>query len=258
MHNVVVEAARFLAAHADQRITLHDVADHVSYSPFHLARSFERVIGVPPGHYLAAQRFQRAKQILITRDDSVLDICYAVGFNSVGTFTSRFRSAVGVTPSQFRRLPDQIGTPRRPVTIAGPADNGAVVSGTIRMSPAAGALAGLSPAIYVGVFPRRDPRGVPVAGALLADTTDYLLTGIPAGTYWVLAAALPMHGDGRSQLMPRHAVGGSAPQPIRVAPTNLAHHRDLFLDVTTDWAPPIVVALPALAGADAQDRRRPG
>ncbi|PRZ29506.1 AraC-like DNA-binding protein [Antricoccus suffuscus] len=256
MRNVAVEAARFLAMHADQQITLHDVADHVSYSPFHLARSFERVIGVPPGHYLASQRFQRAKQILLTCDDSVLDVCYAVGFNSVGTFTSRFRSAVGVTPTQFRRLPDQIGSPVRPIRIIGPAGRGAVVSGAIRMSSAAVALAGARPSIYVGLFARRDPRGVPVAGALLTGTTDYVLTGVPSGTFWVLASALSTHADSHAQLVPKQTVSGGAPQPIHAGPDNLAHRRDLFLDIAADWAAPVLVALPALATAGAQDRRR--
>lgn len=41
------EAARFIAVHADADIALGDVADHVGYSPFHLARSFERELGVP-------------------------------------------------------------------------------------------------------------------------------------------------------------------------------------------------------------------
>lgn len=256
MLNVVVEAARFLSMHADQQITLHDVADHVSYSPFHLARSFERVIGIPPGHYLASQRFQRAKQILITCDDSVLDVCYAVGFSSVGTFTSRFRSAVGVTPTQFRRLPDQIGAPSRPITIVGSARQGGVVSGAVRLSPGATALAGAGPSIYVGVFARRDPRGIPLAGALLAGTTDYVLAGVPAGTYWVLASALSAHADSHAQLVPQQTVGGGARQPIHVSPGNRAHRRDLFLDITADWAAPVVVALPALATVGAQDRRR--
>lgn len=256
MHNVAIEAARFLATHADQQITLHDVADHVSYSPFHLARSFERVIGVPPGQYLAAQRFQRAKQILITREDSVIDVCYAVGFNSVGTFTSRFRSAVGVTPTQFRRLPDQIGTPDRPITIVGAAVHGGVVSGVVRLAPVAAELTGVAPSIYVGLFARRDPRGIPVAGALLTGTTNYALTGVPPGTYWVLASALSPHADSRTQLVPQQTIGGGAPQPVRVGPSNLVHHRDLFLDVAADWMAPVVVALPALAAAGAQDRRR--
>lgn len=256
MHTVAVEAARFLAAHADQQITLHDVADHVSYSPFHLARSFERVIGVPPGKYLAAQRFQRAKQILITRDDSVLDTCYAVGFTSVGTFTSRFRSAVGVTPTQFRRLPDQIAAPARPASVAGPDPHGGVVSGVVRLSPAAAALSGATPSIYVGLFARRDPCGIPVAGALLPGTADYMLTGVPSGSYWVLASALSPDADTRAQLVPQQTVGGGAPQPIQVSPANLVHRRDLFLNIVADWVAPVVVALPALATARAQDRRR--
>ena len=87
MHDVSVKAARFITEHAPERIVLADVADHVGYSPFHLARLFERHVGVPPGQFLAAHRFQRAKWLLLSGDERIIDVCFAVGFTSVGTFT---------------------------------------------------------------------------------------------------------------------------------------------------------------------------
>lgn len=257
MQNVVVEAARFLATHADQRIALRDVADHVSYSPFHLARAFERYFGVPPGQYLAAQRFQRAKKLLLSSDERIIDVCYAVGFSSVGTFTTRFAGAVGLSPTAFRRLPDLLtDAPPRPVVVAGSAKGGGVVTGSVRMSRAASDALGPSPSIYVGLFTRRDPRGVPVAGALLTEIPDYVLTDVPPGTYWVLSSALSARADAQEQLVPARTIGGGAPTPVQVTATNALHRRDVLLGVGEDWVAPVVVALPALASVDAQDRRR--
>ncbi|MER6877993.1 helix-turn-helix domain-containing protein, partial [Amycolatopsis sp. NPDC000673] len=72
MRDAVLEAARFLAAGRTRQLTLEDVADHVRYSPFHLARAFEREIGLPPGKFLAAQRFQLAKELLLDTGEKVV------------------------------------------------------------------------------------------------------------------------------------------------------------------------------------------
>lgn len=259
MEKVVADAARFLATRAGEPVTLGDVADHVGYSPFHLARCFERHLGVPPGQYLAAHRFQRAKQLLLSGDDRIIDICFQVGFSSVGTFTTRFAAAVGSTPQQFRRLPELLATmPPRPLHRPGTARDGGSVTGTVQLSrPAAAALAGPT-SVYVGLFPRRSARGIPVAGAMLWESRHFLLTGVPAGTYWVLAAALPAHAEALAQLLPDHRVTGVAAAPVRVTAADRLHYRDVQLDLSPEWAPPVVVALPALASTPAQQWRRSG
>ncbi|GDY28447.1 helix-turn-helix domain-containing protein [Gandjariella thermophila] len=260
MRDAVIEAARFLADHTDQPITLGDVADHVGYSPFHLARSFERRLGVPPGQFLAAHRFQHAKRLLLAGDDRVIDICHAVGFTSVGTFTARFAAAVGASPVAFRRLPDALAdAPPRPVLVPGSAPGGGAVGGSVRLSPAAAALLGAGASVYVGLFPRRAARGFPVSGSLLAGAGDFLLTDVPPGTYWVLATALPARADLPAQLVPATSVVGAAPRPVRVTAAGQCHHRDVHLDVAQTWQPPVLVALPPLASPHAQDwrRRRP-
>ena len=136
MREAVVDAARFLAARSAEPITLGDVADHVGYSPFHLARAFERQLGMPPGRLLAAHRFQRAKRLLLSGDQRIIDVCHAVGFTSVGTFTTRFTAAVGRTPLEFRRLPDLLAnSPPRPVVVPGWAPEGGTVTGSVQLSP---------------------------------------------------------------------------------------------------------------------------
>lgn len=156
MRSAVADAARFLVEHARERVTLGDVADAVSYSRFHLARTFAEEIRVPPGQFLAAQRFQRAKQLLLSGNDAVVEICREVGFASLGTFTTRFTAATGTTPAGFRHLPDLlVSSPPRPISVEGPAPRHGVVTGTVQLSPAASYLLGPGASVYVGLFPRR-------------------------------------------------------------------------------------------------------
>ncbi|GAB3292033.1 helix-turn-helix transcriptional regulator [Parasphingorhabdus pacifica] len=255
MQDVAVEAARFVVAHAEEPIKLADVADHVGYSPFHLARSFEQRIGVPPGQFLAAHRFQHAKELILGGNDRIIDICFAVGFTSLGTFTRRFAADVGISPTEFRRLPDALAdAPPRPVHVPGRARGGGVVTGTVHLSPGAQLALGCSPAIYVGLFPRRSARGLPAAGSLLDESGEFALHGAPPGDYWLLASALP--ADARSQLVPTEEVLGSSPWPVHVSAPTVQHHREVYLDIAADWMAPVLVALPPLASPIAQDRRR--
>jgi len=249
MRDAVVEAARFLARRCGERITLCDVADHVGYSPYHLARTFERQLGQPPGQFLSAHRFQLAKRLLLSTDERVIDVCDAVGFTSVGTFTARFTAAVGRSPVEFRRLPDVLADfPPRPVVVPGQERGGGTVTGSARLTPAAQA-ALPDAAIYVGLFPRRSARGFPVSGSLLGESGDYLLTDVPPGRYWLLATALPARDDVQAQLVPGRSVAGAAAEPVHVSPGSPLHHRDVDLDLGPDWSAPVLIALPPLASA---------
>jgi AraC-like DNA-binding protein len=247
VREAVVEAARFLAGHCGEPVTLSDVADHVGYSPFHLSRAFERQLGQPPGQFLAAHRFQRAKQLLLSSDERVIDICHEVGFTSVGTFTARFTAAVGQSPVRFRRLPDVLAdAPPQPVIVPGGARDGGGVTGSVRLTPAALATLGGAAAVYVGLFRRRTARGFPVSGTLLGDTGDFLLIDVPPGTYWVLSSALPARASAATQLVPSRVVSGAAREPVRVTPGRLVH-REVWLDIAAEWDAPVLVALPPLA-----------
>lgn len=256
MREAVLEAARFLASGCAQALTLDDVADHVGYSPFHLARAFERQLGIPPGKFLTAQRFQRAKRLLLDTDEKVVDVCNEVGFCAQGTFTTRFTALVGVNPQQFRRLPDFLADhPPQPIIMHGTLRGGGTVTGRALLAPAAEAALPGGPAIYVGLFPQLAARGIPVSGTLLGTGPEFTLTGIPPGSYRLLACALPADGDPRQQLVPDVSVAGVAEQPVHIGPGRMTHHGDIWLDVAAPWSRPVLVALPPLACPAAQEWR---
>ncbi|MGH9069531.1 MAG: helix-turn-helix transcriptional regulator [Acidimicrobiales bacterium] len=262
MAAAVEEAARFLAARSADRIALSDVAEHVGYSPFHLARSFEARLGIPPGRFLGAHRFQLAKRLLLAGDERVVDVCHAAGFDSLGTFTTRFAAAVGASPGQFRRLPEVLAGARPgPVSVPGPAPGGGAVSGSVSLAQRAGRALGPAPSIYVGLFTRRLAGGPPVAGARMVGGGPFLLAGVPPGSYWLLGAALAVGGDARSQLVPERQVVGGWPGPIQVGGGGTLWGADLRLDLAEDWLTPVVVALPVLGtplSPTQQDRRSGG
>lgn len=79
--------------------TLARVA-HVS--PAHLVRTFKLVFGETPHRYLQRRRVERAMFMLRTTDRSVTEVCFAVGFQSLGTFSRTFSGVVGEPPSTYR------------------------------------------------------------------------------------------------------------------------------------------------------------
>lgn len=257
METFAMHAARFMVSHAAEPISLRDIADAVGYSPFHFARQFERQVGIPPGQFLAAQRFQRAKRLLLTTDAQVIEVCYEVGFTSVGTFTTRFAAAVGCTPRAFRCLPEALAPiVPRPTVVSAHQGLGAVVCGSARLSPGAiTALGRESPVVYLGLYPRRSAAGAPVRGTTLLGQGEFALVDVPPGNYWLLASALPPRADPRAQLVPERSVIGVCTRPVEVTASSGPQRRDVLLEPTAEWALPVLVALPALATA--QDRRRP-
>lgn len=71
-------------------------------SPAHFSRSFVSTFGETPHRYLQRRRIERAMVLLRSGDTSVTDICMAVGFASLGTFSRTFRDVVGCSPSGYR------------------------------------------------------------------------------------------------------------------------------------------------------------
>lgn len=69
----------------------------------HLSRQFRLAYGESPYAYLMTRRIERAMALLRRGDLSVTEVCFAVGCGSLGTFSTRFRELVGVSPSTYRR-----------------------------------------------------------------------------------------------------------------------------------------------------------
>jgi AraC-like DNA-binding protein len=83
-------------------IGVEHMARAAGLSRAHFSREFRRVFGESPHAYLLTRRLERAAALLRNTDRSVAEICFSVGLRSVGSFTTSFKRAYGVTPSAYR------------------------------------------------------------------------------------------------------------------------------------------------------------
>ena len=83
-------------------LDVRTVAAVAHISEAHFSRSFRDVFGETPHRYLQRRRVERAMFLLRETERSVTDICFDVGFTSLGTFSRTFRDIVGQTPSDYR------------------------------------------------------------------------------------------------------------------------------------------------------------
>lgn len=85
-----------------QPLDVDALARGVHLSAGHLSRQFVRASGESPYQYLMTRRIERAMLLLRTTALSVTEVCFAVGYGSLGTFSTRFCELVGVAPSVYR------------------------------------------------------------------------------------------------------------------------------------------------------------
>src|SRR5215469_16390006 len=99
----VERAIQAMHTHLHEVLTLEELASVAYLSPSHFNRVFCRLIGIPPGEFLSALRFQAARRLLVATSLSVTDICFEVGYTSTGSFTHRFTHLVGLSPRRLRQ-----------------------------------------------------------------------------------------------------------------------------------------------------------
>jgi AraC-like DNA-binding protein len=85
-----------------QPLDVEALARGVHMSAGHLSRRFRRAYGESPYSYLMTRRIERAMALLRRGDLSVTEVCFAVGCQSLGTFSTRFTELVGMPPSAYR------------------------------------------------------------------------------------------------------------------------------------------------------------
>lgn len=201
VHSSVLRAISVIRERYAEPITLARLAAEVYVSPFHFSRLFTKATGMTPGRFITAVRLFEAKRLLLTTSRSITDIVCDVGYASVGTFTSRFTRAVGLSPSQYRdpavrslllavspgltRLPPVPALAAMAAPCGGPG-NGAV---TARISLPPGVP---SARVLIGLFGEPVPQCRPVAygGLASARTGDHVTVhGVPPGRWSVLTVA---------------------------------------------------------------------
>ncbi len=98
----------------DQPLDLDAMARAAHLSRFHFLRAFHKTYHETPHQYLMRKRIDKAKELLATSDLPITEICFAVGFESLGSFSTLFHKVVGWPPSIYRaRSWEQVRNPRK-------------------------------------------------------------------------------------------------------------------------------------------------
>ncbi len=235
----------------NEPLTLSEMAAAANLSKFHFSRVFHSLTGTSPCRFLAAARLSKAKELLRQSSMNVTDIAFGVGYNSLGTFTSRFTKSVGVSPARYRQL-SKIGMPPPFPTVV-PGARG-VVRGLVTYPDT-----DLPTRVYIGAFGSPIAQGMPVACDVLDAPGPFRLSEVPDGSWHVRAAAVALRvaDPGPASRKPMFV---GATKPVRI-------NRDRVVDVDLELHPmglldlPVLVALPELDGAvisgDADPERTP-
>lgn len=239
-HEGVERVIREMHAKLEEPLTLRHMARVAFASRFHFHRTFRRITGVPPTQFLYALRIARARHLLCNTQMNVTDICFEVGYNSLGTFTRRFTELVGVSPTRLRSMSRYSSyNPAQMMNRASTFVNAVtarVVTGWITTPPE------FDGPILVGLFRRPLPQGTPVAGTVLSQGGIYQLSGVPEGTYHIFALAWPPapNPPATFEFEPAWRAGG---QQISISNEVTRGSTDLALRPVTLFDPPILMAL---------------
>lgn len=99
----VVRAKHFADERFEGPVSLESMAREAYLSKYHFVRAFRRIFRETPGRYVTHRRIARARKLLERSDLSVTAICFEVGFESLGSFITRFKQVTGESPGRYRR-----------------------------------------------------------------------------------------------------------------------------------------------------------
>ena len=100
LYRRIVQAKLFIDNNYSDKIDLDNISDEAYFSKFHFIRLFKNIYGKTPHQYLTSVRISKATQLLRT-DNSVSEVCFSVGFDSLTSFSGLFKRIVGISPSTY-------------------------------------------------------------------------------------------------------------------------------------------------------------
>lgn len=96
-------ARRFIDECYDLPLDLSTISEQACLSRYHFLRLFRDTFETTPHQYLIRRRIEKAKELLRWKELSVTDVCFEVGFESLGSFSALFRQRVGTAPVSYRK-----------------------------------------------------------------------------------------------------------------------------------------------------------
>jgi AraC-like DNA-binding protein len=240
----VVRAIRHMKGHLVGPLDLDELAHIAAISKFHFVRVFDETTGTTPHHFLACLRVQRAKELLLKSGSPITEICLAVGYNSLGSFSKTFSELVGLSPQEFRAMPRRLTAKQFAAAIwsylaarkkiSGPAVEG-VVEGPGRPK-------GFT---FVGTFTKGVPLGVPLSGTVMIGRGTFCIERPVMPEFHLLAALMPLSAS-LAEMAANLPISLVASLRVQNDPNIPPEKPRLRLRPLRPTDPPIVLALPAL------------
>lgn len=108
-------ARAFIDSSYDLPLDLKQISSHACFSRYHFLRLFRQAFNKTPHQYLIERRIEKAKELLSSNELRVTDVCFEVGFQSLGSFSSLFHKSVGHPPITFREKSRETQAAKRQV-----------------------------------------------------------------------------------------------------------------------------------------------
>ena len=240
----VERAIRHMKANLAEPLDLDHFAKAAGISQPDFVQVFDQITGTPPDHFLECLRIQRAKELLLTSESSITDICRQVSGASLSGFSRTFSALVGVSPQEFRAMPKKLdatqfakaiwGFLAARYSVKGPKLEG-VVEGPRRPR-------GFT---FVGTFTKGVPQGVPYSGTVLLTHGTFRIKRPVIPEFYLMAVLVPFTAD-LTSIVATIPVGLVASLRVRNADLDAGTKPRLRLRPIRPTDPPIVLALPAL------------
>ncbi len=93
----------YIESHLGEGLTVDDLADQLHCSKFYFLREFKKLMDITPYQYLMTKRLERARDRLMTTEQSIAVVGMDLGFNDQAHFTRAFKNQFGLTPGQFQK-----------------------------------------------------------------------------------------------------------------------------------------------------------
>jgi len=240
----VERAIAYMKVHLTEPLDLDQLARVAAVSKFHLVRVFGDTTGIPPRYFLACLRMQRAKELLLAPRASVTDVCFEVGYTSLGSFSNTFRELVGLSPEAFRALPKCLTVKQFASAVWRYLASDRNVSGP----PLDGLVENPSSSrgfIFAGTFTRGVPQGVPFSGTVMVKPGPFRIECPDLPEFYLMAVLVPFTAK-LSAMVATLPVGLVASLRVSNPGRRPAEKPCLRLRPLRATDPPILLALPAL------------
>jgi AraC-like DNA-binding protein len=236
---LIAKVIRQMKKPVNGTVTLDEWAEYATIGKFELIAAFKRLTGIPPMTFHNAEKLEIAKRLLVFEKMSVTDVCFEIGFESIGSFVSKFSQCVGIPPGSYAREMCASGFAKAFVAAMLGGRHAIVSRGPYRKLAFERPVAFRRHSVIAALFTRPFPCRMPVAWRFVSPASSKTAIESDFDGY-CLAASMPLFPKlaelvnfrpaliGREQM---HAGGGEVCVRLRFP---------------TVFDPPITLAVPAL------------